>query len=342
MILVKAQCRAEMKKTVVYNLRVSFDSGSSDITYATCGCPAGCGPTCVCKHLGALCYFMEDVCRNGTTSSESCTSSLQTWHQPGKKRKSDTPTTLDHMKFFKAEYGKEKRVVSSSNYDPRPSHLIGTSSKEITALQNSLKLLGKPVALLHVLPSDDLQPTPTVSLPYSLPQIPRSAVSSLEMQPKPLSLMSIKEHGLRFVSMITPLPVDRQRIEEATRKQSQCARWFEERYGRITSSHFGSLCKGSLTTAKIESIIQSSRHDNKQPPTAIQWGVIHEDDAYKHYQLTSRHGSHVRKAGIYIADVGFIASSPDGVILNPEGSEVIGIIEIKCPYSCRGMMVAGI
>uniref|UniRef100_A0A1X7V9P2 SWIM-type domain-containing protein n=1 Tax=Amphimedon queenslandica TaxID=400682 RepID=A0A1X7V9P2_AMPQE len=58
-ILVKAQCRAEMKKNVVYNLRVSCDSGSSDITYATCGCPAGCGPTCAFKHLGALCYSMR-------------------------------------------------------------------------------------------------------------------------------------------------------------------------------------------------------------------------------------------------------------------------------------------
>ena len=110
-----------MKKTVVYNLRVSFDSGSSDITYATCDCPAGCGPTWVCKYLGALCYFIEDVCRNGTTPSESCTSSLQTWHQPGKKRKSDTSITLDCMKFFKAEYWR-----------------IGTASREITAMQNSL------------------------------------------------------------------------------------------------------------------------------------------------------------------------------------------------------------
>lgn len=53
----------------------------------------------------------------------------------------------------------------------------------------------------------------------------------------------------------------------------------------------------------------------------MQWGVIHEDDAYEYYQLTSPHGSHVRKAGIYITDVGFIVSSPDRVILNPEGSE---------------------
>ena len=205
-ILDRAQGTAEMKKTVVSNLRVSFDSGSSDIIYAG----------------------VDQV---------ALVSILVTAHQPGKKRKSDTPTTLVCMKFFKAEYGRVKRVLLSSNYDPRPSPLIGTASRGVTALQNSLRLLGKPVALLHlhVPPSDDLQPTPTVLLPFLVPQIPQSAlykvVSSVEVQPKSLSLMSIHEHGFRFVSIITPSPVYRQRIEEETQKQSRCARLFEERYG---------------------------------------------------------------------------------------------------------------
>uniref|UniRef100_A0A1X7VBA4 YqaJ viral recombinase domain-containing protein n=1 Tax=Amphimedon queenslandica TaxID=400682 RepID=A0A1X7VBA4_AMPQE len=121
--------------------------------------------------------------------------------------------------------------------------------------------------------------------------------------------------------MITPSPVDRIMIEEATQKQSRCACWFEEWYGQITPSHFGFLCKGSLTSANIECILQSGRHENKEPPVASQWGVIHENDAYKHHQLTSLHGSFVRKMGIYIANAGFIASSPDGVVLNPEGMQ---------------------
>ena len=110
------------------------------------------------------------------------------------------------------------------------------------------------------------------------------------------------------------------------------------RFGRITSSHFGALCKGNITS-KVEAVISSGRLDSKQPAAAIQWGIMHEDTAYKFYQSTSPHGNYVRKAGIFIANVGFLASSPDGVVFDSEGDTLIGIIEIKCPYSCRGNTV---
>ena len=50
---------------------------------------------------------------------------------------------------------------------------------------------------------------------------------------------------------------------------------------------------------------------------------------------TALHGNYVCKAGIFIANVGFLASSPDVVVFDSEGDTLIGIIEIKCPYSCR-------
>jgi hypothetical protein len=44
----------------------------------------------------------------------------------------------------------------------------------------------------------------------------------------------------------------------------------------------------------------------------------------------------LQKSGIFVADVGFLGASPDGLVTN-EGGEKCGIIEIKCPYSCRKM-----
>ena len=76
------------------------------------------------------------------------------------------------------------------------------------------------------------------------------------------------------------------------------------RFGRITSSHFGALCKGNITS-KVEAVISSGRLDSKQPAAAIQWGIMHEDTAYKFYQSTSPHGNYVHNLGIFIANVRF-------------------------------------
>ena len=140
--------------------------------------------------------------------------------------------------------------------------------------------------------------------------------------------------------MIRHSKEDCERIEEATRKQSKCARWFEERYGRITST-FGTICKGGVTTSKVKAIVSSGRPENgkKQTAAAIQWGQTHEDIAYDYYRsMLLPHENQVRKAEIFIADCGFLATSPDGVVSNAVG-DVCGAIEIKCPYSCRDMTV---
>ena len=63
---------------------------------------------------------------------------------------------------------------------------------------------------------------------------------------------------------------DRKRNEVVTQRQSKCARWFEKRFERITSSHFGALCKGNITS-KVVAVISSGRLDNK--------GIMHEDTA---------------------------------------------------------------
>ena len=185
---------------------------------------------------------------------ESCTSTLQKWHQPSRKRKLN-PCTSSNIKFVKEEYGKHKKQLSGGSYDPRPSSLISTTSRDVVSLQQQLQQLGTPVALLHVLPLSVTSQSNSAGAFTRLPPIPRSSLckvhTSLQQQPKPLSVRAIYNHGLQFLDMICHAKEDTQVIEEATRTQSSCARWFEERYGRITSSTFGSVCKGGMTTSKV-------------------------------------------------------------------------------------------
>ena len=100
--MIRAICAAKMK-SVAYKLRLVIHN--NEVLFAACGCPVGRGPTGICKHIGALCYFIEDLCRTKIIHYQSSTSTLQQWHQPARKRKS-SPRTLDTVKFQKAEYGK--------------------------------------------------------------------------------------------------------------------------------------------------------------------------------------------------------------------------------------------
>ena len=60
---------------------------------------------------------------------------------------------------------------------------------------------------------------------------------------------------------------------------------------------------------------------------AIHWGVMHEDTAISCFEMGQ--DVCVRKTGIWLSPSGMLGASPDGLV----GDD--GIIEVKCPYSCR-------
>lgn len=70
------------------------------------------------------------------------------------------------------------------------------------------------------------------------------------------------------------------------------------------------------------------------------WGKLHESTAFDQYQSmhSSKSGLILRKSGIFISsEDGFLAASPDGILHNNENK--CGMLEIKCPYSCRNLTV---
>ena len=103
---------------VVYKLEMTSDH-HGDIVTASCGCPADGKPHDGCKHIAALCYALEAYCRlvEETRQDNSCTSRLQVWNRPRKRRL--PPQEVEEM-FVKEEYGKSKRPMQPMVYDPRP------------------------------------------------------------------------------------------------------------------------------------------------------------------------------------------------------------------------------
>ena len=55
-------------------------------------------------------------------------------------------------------------------------------------------------------------------------------------------------------------------------------------------------------------------------------------------QLCTSNNQLLRKCRIYISPNGFLAASPDSMVLGAD-CEKCGFIEIKCPYSCRTLTV---
>lgn len=153
--IVKCICLPEMKKDILYKVELTIDS-TDDITGADCGCPADAKPNGSCKHISALCYAIEKFGKvRKLREPESCTSRLQEWNQPRKRRLESEPT--ETISFVKEVYGKQKcRPSQSVVYDPQPIEFQGTSTAHIIHLRQRFSEMGKDIAFLHVLPLSDM------------------------------------------------------------------------------------------------------------------------------------------------------------------------------------------
>ena len=111
------------------------------------------------------------------------------------------------IKFVKMEYGKNKRSLKVTPYDPRPAQLRKTSDEEIQSLRRSLEIKGN-VALLHVLPTTGAV-TSSAHVPR-LPPIPRSSIERIQYQVKKstqlLSLGDIFSFSKQLVDRLTLAP----------------------------------------------------------------------------------------------------------------------------------------
>ena len=122
--LLKCICLPEVKKDILYNVHLTMDN-NGEIVSASCGCPAGAGPKGSRKHIATFSYALEEYCKiKELRSPQSCTSELQQWNQPCKRKLESHSIDIS---FIKHEHRKMKKVAPSVFYDPRPSDMRFTS-----------------------------------------------------------------------------------------------------------------------------------------------------------------------------------------------------------------------
>lgn len=197
-VYLSAVCLPEMRKDREYKIQVVL-SPSAEILYAEDGCPAGKGPAGSCKHIVAFCYAIEEFVRLGFTRPFlSCTSRLQAWNQPRKKKLD--PKTIYEISFERAEYGKMKK--SHPKPIPRDYNAIPVKHRrdQLEATKKLSELcsgLSRPCAFLKVLnttprgtSSVEEAPLMALSNVASLVNISRSSVTATTTSISPPNAVS--------------------------------------------------------------------------------------------------------------------------------------------------------
>ena len=86
----------------------------------------------------------------------------------------------------------------------------------------------------------------------------------------PPSLECLQEFGKSFISGITLTDMQREMIEKKTRLQSNCVRWHEERFCRLTASNFGKIIKRKSEFENLAQELLSNKKLSDLP--ALKWG----------------------------------------------------------------------
>ncbi len=133
-------------------------------------------------------------------------------------------------------------------------------------------------------------------------------------------------------------------IEAETRSQADCELWITERRKRLTASRIGSIAKMRKTTkrsTKVQNILYSTFRGNE----ATRYGVANEGKARQDYALYLQQSGcpdlEVALCGLFVSiDEPWLAASPDGVIVNCKDSNIVRLLEVKCPFSAKSKTIS--
>ena len=276
-VYVKATCLPEMKKDRAYSLFVTIEKSSVNVSSAKCNCPAGKGPHGSCKHLAALCFAIEDFVKTRNIAlqqgKEACTSVLQKWNQPRKRRLESRK--VEDITFSSLPY--EKTANSRfhyKSYDPRPPKMRKTSKTDLEEFAQQLEDLPTSCGFLQLLSRAVSQVDKTNR---ALPLTPRSMQvhvhHKIYQSPLPPTLQTIQKLGEEFVAALKPTADEMTAIEEKTRLQANAVRWHEEKYCRLTASNFGKVVLRKSEFDKLAKDILFTKVPSGVP--SIKWGIDH-------------------------------------------------------------------
>ena len=337
-LYLRASCLPEMRKDRIYKLALTLNSHTLDIIYATCGCPAGKGPSGSCKHISALCYAFAEFCKCGAIPGFlTCTDKLQSWNKP-RSRKVD-PIPVDQLTSRRNELtSKDRRSVV---YDPRPHCFRKECPASVERLRCDLldaNITGSYAFLTILVPTlKHIQHDHTYALPYqdveaSTPEVNTTCLTDSDTE---CEVMMRSPEMLAAVEKLCIGSEQRELLEMGTREQNNDL-WHEARRYRITGSKCGRiLMQKTRTVALLRLCLYPKPFSNT--PRQIQWGRNNEPLAREAYVKYMNHHGHPRLSasvcGFFVhPQKGWLGASPDAKVFDPDTSSN-GIAEFKCPFS---------
>ncbi|XP_065182559.1 uncharacterized protein LOC135813389 [Sycon ciliatum] len=336
-------CKAEMKTSMRYKIAMAMKREPSvRIIYASCECRAGIGPSASCKHIGAMCYGLEEFCRRGIFTGMTCsTSDLQAWSAPpGKRRVSD-------MEFAKPVFNHTPKSTSSrASFDPRAATAPKDSApEERQRLFDLLSSCSQPANILDTLRPCSTSPAQTTtcstgstdcrSVPELVQLMKESRTYRSTFRPDGSVVVAWCDMFMRHMQVSRQ---QRHALEYRTRGQAGNRQWKMQRYGRLTASNFGVIVKCKSAHPSLVKRLLSQSVINSP---ALSWGREHEDEAVRIYlekqHMSGMNGLCVSRRGLVVMQCGYVAASPDGIVFVPTQplTSQMGLLEVKCPYSHR-------
>ena len=126
---------------------------------------------------------------------------------------------------------------------------------------------------------------------------------------------------------------ERQEVEEQTRAQHKSDRWHQERKYKLTSSHFGEICKRRKYDLKYCESLSTNQKDLSHIP-AVKFGLNQEKVALEQFKQRMRFDV-VKKAGFFISKAyPHLGARPDGIVPASELNDE-ALVEVKCSYANR-------
>ena len=298
---------AEMKKKVTYKVDIVVDRNGA-IQECQCECAVGMGPDAHCKHVQCVLVALMTFSAGGNIlTAQTCTQRLQTFHQC--KHYKGSPQKASQLSLRKTDSSKGIKMMSS--FDPRPVNRRNMAGYASMFSNTCINFQASSTSSVNSLPMPILQTFPPANI-FGVVHDHHY----LQQDPEDIFLESM--------GVITLSPFAIAEIEKKTRRQKEDPAWYEERRIRLTSSHFGRICKATDRTNK-EKLALSFLSTKQIIAAPLQHGTKYEPIAVKKYEeMTSFDTS---QCGLFVcSEHPFLASSPDRLV------DINGIVEVKCPF----------
>lgn len=343
------------------NMDIKYDSRSTNLKYrlflfARRG-ENGMGR---CNHIGGIIFAIEDFNRCGLREKDepvSCTSKLCGWNVP--RNMKVEPNPINKIVFQKIRYGKPTASSAKiSYYDPRATADRDVDPQALARMGEKLSwcLSSSSFFLFHnIKPSDSssvIIDSICESIPIEVIEVDESVHAEVsELQDVhfnfdyDINCKAFKEIVDCYVKGQTITEEERKEIERKTRGQSENDAWKKLKETVLTASNFKKAIIRRKVPDPLLNDIMYIKNTKKVIPS-LEYGLRHENDAVQCY-VALHHAAgntnlRVTEVGTYVSkETPGLGASLDRLVYDPSSTDgTEGGLEVKCPYSKRGMSVS--